>query len=144
MNKETVTQMISKDRAEWNLLASILDAHPAEVLHSPQSPPWTSRDVYAHLARWLNNSNKDMESYCSGGDISPHFDNIDELNSRWQKEDSVLSLAEARTRALEAFSNRLAIIASIPMNRWDEKLERIASYDGAEHLVGHRKFICVT
>jgi len=55
-----------------------------------------------------------------------------------------MSLDEARNRAYEVFNRRLAIIASIPRDRWDEVLEKIASYDGAEHLAAHRKFICVT
>ena len=142
MSEEAIAQMLSKDRAEWNLLTSMLDAHPTEVLHEPESPPWTSRDVYAHLARWLNISNKHMEAYRSGGD-SPHFDNIDKVNAKWQEEDSILSLDEARIRAFEAFNQRLAIIASMPMDKWDNTLERIAKYDGAAHLAAHRKYICV-
>ena len=84
-----------------------------------------------------------MESYCSGGNIS-HLDNIDEVNAKWQREDCILSLVEARNKAIGAFEKRLSIIESIPMGKWDKILERIASYDGAEHLAGHRKYICVT
>jgi hypothetical protein len=141
MNKKMVTQMIAKDRVEWGLLTVILDAHSTEVLHAPPSPPWTSRDIYAHLARWLNNSNKDMEAYCSGGPLSPAVDNFEEVNSRWQKEDSSMSLAEARKKASEAFNKRLNILESIPLNKWDKKLERIANYDGSEHLAAHRGYI---
>src|SRR3972149_4319178 len=132
MDKETVAQMISQDRTEWSLLTAVLDAHPDEILHESQAPPWTSRDVYAHLARWLVQSNKDMEAYCAGRGVSPPVGDADEVNSRWQQEDSILSLTEARKRACEAFDRRLAIIASIPIDRWDKELERIAPYDGAE------------
>jgi len=121
MDKETVAQMISQDRTEWSLLTAVLDAHPDEILHESQAPPWTSRDVYAHLARWLVQSNKDMEAYCAGRGVSPPVGDADEVNSR-----------------------RLAIIASIPIDRWDKELERIAHYDGAEHLAAHRRYISVT
>jgi len=143
VDQAAVTQMLSRDRAEWNLLVAILDAHPDEVLHKPESPPWTSRDIYAHLARWLNHSNKDMETYCAGGSDSPPIDNADEINYWWQQEDSELSLAEARERAFEAFEKRLQIIASIQPDQWDKELERIARYDGSEHLSAHRGYICV-
>jgi hypothetical protein len=133
MDRQAIMQMIANDRVEWSLLSSILDAHPTVILHEPKSPPWTARDVYAHLARWLNNSNRDLESYRCGGDISPHIDNVDEVNARWQIEDSLMSLADARNKAFEAFDRRLSIVESIPANRWDKTLERIASYDGAEH-----------
>jgi hypothetical protein len=82
-----------------------------------------------------------MDAYCSGGELSPPVENFEELNSRWQKEDSFLNLTEARKRACEAFEKRIHTIESIPMNKWDTELERIASYDGFNHLAAHRGYI---
>ena len=141
MNKEQVAKMLSDDRAEWDRLVVLLDAHPNVVVHGPPSPPWMSRDVYAHLARWLDYSNHDMESYLAGRPVSAAIDDIEGINARWQKEDSGLSLTEACLRAHRAFANRLALVASIPLDRWDKELERIASYDGSSHLSLHRGYI---
>ena len=141
VDRNQVEQMLSKDDAEWNLLAAILDAHPQEILHSPPSPPWTSRDVYAHLARWLDHSNEDLVAYCAGRPVSPPIADFEGVNSKWQKEDSNLSLATAKLKACASFDKRRAIIDSIPLDRWDDRLERIARYDGSDHLALHRRYV---
>ena len=53
----------------------------------------------------------------------------------------MMSLEEAGKRASEAFQQRLQIIQSIPLARWDEELEKIAHWDGAEHFMAHRSYI---
>lgn len=58
--------MLITDRIVWDKLASVLDAHPGESLHVPASPPWNSRDVYAHFDRWLNRSNAHIQAFCAG------------------------------------------------------------------------------
>jgi hypothetical protein len=141
MNMEMITEMSRKDCLEWELLTAVLDTHPEESLHGPNSPSWVSRDVYAHLARWINYSNRDMEAYCAGRSISPPIKNAEGLNSRWQQEDSWMTLPEARKRAHDAFAQRLHIIQSIPLNQWDKELGRIVHYDGAEHFAAHRSYI---
>jgi Flavin reductase like domain len=45
-------EMLREDRAEWDALVVLLDAHPRQALHRGTSV-WTSRDIYAHLARWI-------------------------------------------------------------------------------------------
>ena len=62
--------------------------------------------------------------------VSAPIADIEGVNSRWQEEDSRLSLAEARLKAHRAFARRLTIIASILLERWDKELEKIARYDG--------------
>ena len=84
-----------------------------------------------------------MEAFCSGGELSPPVDNFEEVNSKWQKEDSFLSLAESRKKAWEAFDKRMRIIESIPTNKWGKELERITNYDGFKHLAAHRGYIRV-
>ena len=136
-----ITKMLQDDRREWELLTSLLDAHPDEVLHESGFPPWVSRDVYAHLARWINYSNREMVAYCAGNKPSPPANNVEEMNLRWQREDSWMSLGEARKCAQEAFSERIRLIRSIPLDRWDKELEKTSLFDGAKHFILHRKYI---
>jgi hypothetical protein len=65
----------------------------------------------------------------------------DEINARWQEEDSGLSLKEARQRAHQAFERRLRAVQSVPSDRWDPTLESIARADGAEHYAAHRTYV---
>jgi hypothetical protein len=140
-----VTNMLRDDRAAWDELVAILEAHPREVLHDPASVwRWTSRDVYAHLARWLTRSMDELEVALAGGPPLPPLQGTeDEINMRWQREDSGLSLDEARERAQAAFGRRLRLVQSVPGEAWNAALERIARYDGAEHYRAHRGYIVV-
>jgi len=144
MNTEEVQVMLCIDRIIWDKLVSVLDAHPEESLHDPASPRWTSRDVYAHITRWLNHSNEVIEAYCSGKKLPSLEGTAEEINSRWQREDSRMSLNDARERARKAFTRRLRSIEAIPVDLWDEELEKIARYDGATHYALHLNYIVVT
>ncbi len=137
-----VSSMLRDDRAAWDELVAILEGRPREVLHDPASPwRWTSRDVYAHLARWLTRSMDELEAALAGARLPPLEGTEDEINRRWQREDSSLGLEEARARAQQAFDRRVRLVESVPDDRWDAALERIARYDGAEHYRAHRSFI---
>ena len=144
MDAEAVAAMLRKDRAEWEALTVVLDAHPEGSLHDPSSPLWTSRDVYAHLSRWIEHSTAALEARLAGRTLAQLEGTDDEINARWQQEDSGLSLGEALERARQAFARRLRAIEVVPIDRWDEMLEAIARADGAEHYAGHRSYISVT
>jgi hypothetical protein len=141
MNKEQVSEMLKKDRLEWEALIRILEAHSDESLHDPDTPAWNSRDVYAHLARWNEHSNKNIKAYCTGRSLTSHEGTDEEINARWKQEDSCLSLDEARQKAVKAFEQRMRIIRAIPESRWDEGLKKIVNYDGYEHYTAHRGYI---
>jgi hypothetical protein len=141
MNTGIIQAMLSIDRIGWDALVSLLDAYPEKSLHDPASPRWTSRDVYAHFARWLNHSNACIEAYCAGNELPSLEGTPEEMNTRWQREDRRMSLDDAREKALAAFTRRLDIIASIPVDKWDGELERIVRYDGATHYTMHLNYI---
>ncbi len=143
MDAEAVAAMLREDRAQWEALTAVLDAHPEGSLHDPTSPQWTSRDVYAHLARWIERSTSELEARLEGGTLQPLEGTDDEINARWQQEDSGLSLGEARKRAQQAFERRLRAIEGVPTGRWDETLKAVARADGADHYAGHRSYISV-
>lgn len=137
--------MLRDDQAAWEELVAVLESHPAEVLHAPGSSwQWTSRDVYAHMARWLTRSMDELEALLAGRGPLPRLQGTeDETNRRWQREDSGLSLEEARARARAAFQRRVHLIESVRPEAWTPALERIARYDGAEHYRAHRGYIVV-
>jgi hypothetical protein len=141
VNAETVTAMLQRDRREWDLLTKILDAHPEGNLHDLLSPPFSSRDVYAHLGRWIDHSNGHMGMYLREGKMSDEMANPYDINFRWQLEDTKLTLGEARKLAQDAFARRIELIKSVPLDRWDKTLEKIASYDGSKHLSAHRGYV---
>ena len=133
--------MLEGDRAEWAALAAVLDAHPDVALHDAESPSWTSRDVYAHFARWIEHSTGQLEAYLQGRKLSELEGADDEINARWQQEDERLILDKARAWANEAVEQRIQAIARVPVDRWDDALEQIARADGAEHIRGHRSYM---
>lgn len=143
MDSASVLNMLREDIAEWEKLVAVLEAHPEESLHDPSSPPWTSRDIYAHLARWMEHSTASLEARLAGRTTPPIKGTFDEINARWQQEDSGLSLAEAREKARLAFERRRYVIISVPDERWDEELERLAHIDGGTHFAEHRSYIII-
>ena len=143
MELDNVDSMLSADAREWDALVSILEAHPNESLHDRGHPVWTSRDVYAHLARWIDRSTTELESMLQGHRLPPIPGTDDEINESWQREDATLSLDEARNRAREAYNRRIDVIHSISQDRWTDELEALARADGGEHYAGHRGYIVV-
>ncbi|HEX9897321.1 MAG TPA: ClbS/DfsB family four-helix bundle protein [Dehalococcoidales bacterium] len=123
-------------------ISAILNALPTGTVHGSGATAWNSRDVYAHMARWLSHSSEYME--LAGTGKKPPFieeSQVDEINHRWQKEDSKLTLAEARTRAQEEFKRRVKIIKSMPPELWTEEMVKVVYLDGANHYHDHRKYI---
>jgi hypothetical protein len=144
MNTEEVKAMLRIDHIVWNALVCLLEKHPDANLHDSASPPWTSRDVYAHFARWLNHNNDCIEAYCAGREPPGLEASPLEMNDRWQNEDSGMSLAEAREKAANAFKHRMEIIETLPPDKWDEELEKLVRYDGASHYAMHINYIVLT
>lgn len=141
MTGEDIAAMLQEDRAEWDALIAALEARPDESLHDPENPAWTSRDVYSHFARWINHSIDHLEAQLTGRLLPRPEGTDDEINARWHREDSHLTLDEARRRAQQAFDRRSAAIGAVPAERWDQPLLTIARADGAEHMAAHRRYI---
>jgi len=146
MDLEALRAMLHEDRAEWQALVAALDAHPDGPLHDPESPTWTARDVYAHLARWINHSTDDLESWLASRTIPKTLEGDDDtINARWQAEDSHFTLEEARARAQQAFERRIRAIEAAPADRWDDPiLDAIAHADDATHYRKHRSYIAIS
>ena len=76
-----------------------------------------------------------------GRPLPPFPGTDDEINARWQAEDSHLSLEQARERAKQAFDQRRRAIESVPADHWNDTREAIARGDGGEHYAAHRRYI---
>lgn len=134
--------MLAEDRSEWQRLSGILDAHPTQPVHAAGAA-WTSRDIYAHLARWMERSMSDLQARLEGHPLAPLPGTDDEINARWQDEDSRLTFQQARQWAWRAFEQRIRTIEAVPMDRWSRELLAVASADGGEHYRSHREWIAV-
>ena len=143
MDAVAIAEMLRKDRHEWRKLATMLEAHPDEPLHDPNSPTWTSRDIYAHLARWMERTTEQLKAELAGQPLPPIPGTDDEINARWQAEDSHLSLEQAREWAQQAFDHRIRAIESVPGDQWNDTREAIARGDGDEHYAAHLSYILV-
>jgi hypothetical protein len=143
MDAREIEAMFQEDQSQWDRLVAMLEAHPEESLHPPDSPTWTSRDVYSHLARWMKLSTAQLEARLAGTPAPMAEGTDDEINARWQQKDSRLSLAEARAWAQRAFEERIQAIRAVPSDRWDPRLEATARGDGAEHYASHREYVTV-
>lgn len=141
MDPTALTDMLDRDRAEWQALADILESRSADSMHGADDPDWNARDVYTHLARWINHSTDDLEATLAGKGVPRPAGTDDEINARWRAEDAALSLDQARDFAQRAFDRRLAAIQSIAPNRWNAMLDAIAHADGWEHIAAHRNYI---
>jgi hypothetical protein len=141
MNAEQTRAYLTIELTMWNELACLLEQHPGVNLHAKGPAPWNSRDVYAHLARWLNRSNMHIEAYCRGTKLPDLPFSPEEMNDIWQQEDNRLTLAQARTKAGVALASRMAVIESIPPDKWDAELMKLVSFDGATHYAMHLNYI---
>ena len=147
MDAQDVAAMTDEDRAEWEALVLLLEAHPNKVLHDPESPGWTARDVYTHLARMMETTTNVMEAKLAGHQIPDWGDGDDEAenkaNAEIQRTYSHMGLDDARTWAEEQFERRIRVIESIPADASDHQMERLMRADGAHHYRAHRSFIAV-
>ncbi len=136
-----IVEMLRENHAEWAALVAALDADPAR---GTGDPSWTSRDVYAHLAYWMERSTALLDATLAGGSVPDPEGTVDEINARVREEYRDLSLEEARSWAHDAFERRLRAIEAVPAGRWDDRLGRIARLDGADHLRSHRQNLTAT
>src|SRR3990170_1772385 len=118
MDTTSAQAMLREDRAEWEALCAALDAHPDGPLHDPESPEWTARDVYTHLARMMEITTNLLEAKLAGHSI-PSFEGGDDeaenkVNAEIQRQYSHMTLAEAREWAQREFERRIQAIESVP------------------------------
>ncbi len=141
VNHAAIERMLADDDEAWADLTKVLDAHPDVNLHEPGSKPWNSRDVYAHLARWMEYSTGALQAAVAGHP-APELDGTpDEMNEQWHAKDVSLSLEEARQWAQHAYEERKRAIRNLPLSKWGGEVEKYARFDGAQHIGHHLGYI---
>lgn len=140
---ERVRAIIDEDWQDWRKLVTVLDAHAHERLHDPESPEWTARDVYTHLAHMMEWTARAIETAAADQPRMQPASGMseDEWNAELKRRYEHVSLEESKARAQAAFEHRIHAIESVPDDRWDEELFEIASHDGADHFRGHLSYI---
>jgi 6-pyruvoyltetrahydropterin/6-carboxytetrahydropterin synthase len=141
VNHAAIEQMLALDDEAWTNLTGVLDAHPDVNLHAPGSPPRNSRDVYAHLARWMEYSTAALKAVLAGKPAPELEGTPDETNDRWHAKDVALSLDEARQWAAHAYEERRRAIRAVPLARWGGEVEKYARFDGAQHIGHHLGYL---
>ena len=143
MDATTIQAMIAEDREEWAKLVAMLDAHPEGPLHDPESPEWTARDVYTHIARLREGSARHKQDKVDGKQVKDMYAGADEneVNACVQQKYGNMTFDEARAWARKAFDGLIAAIEAVPLDEWDGELESYARADGADHYRGHRSYI---
>ena len=130
--------MMADEDRWWNAIEAALDAHPGSRFHL-EGDPWDARDVWAHLARWLDRAVDVCEARLEGR-IPERIDDFDVQNAAWQREDSVLSLDEAKSRAMEARRRLLEFVDATPTERWDAPMSGSIASNSAYHYLEHLRF----
>ena len=130
MNQKAIETLLQEDEKAWRELCTVLDAHPDVNLHNPASKPWNSRDVYAHMARWLEYNAAKVKAVTENKPIPIIGESVEEVNNRWEEEDASLSLEEARRRAQNAYKIRKNVLKSIPSSAWSIEVIELAHIDG--------------
>jgi hypothetical protein len=123
-------RMLAEGDAVWARLCHALDARPDQSLHAAPAPEWTSRDVYAHLARWQANTVHVVGELRAGRPAPTIEGDDDTINARWAAEDAGLTVAEARTRCLESRGALREALLQLSAEEWD-RFGRLCAEDVA-------------
>ena len=136
-------RLLAEGVEAWARLRARLDADADRgSLHDPGSPAWTSREVYAHFARYQSHSLENLHRRLAGQEPLPR-DGLDDdpRNERWAAIDRALTLDEAREWCLATTEAlRRAALALTP-ERWAEFGTRYADDVLAAHYVAHLEYI---
>lgn len=134
--------MFTHESAGWERLTGVLDATPEGRLHlGDGGVEWESRDVYAHLERWMAVQFPRVEAYLETGEVPELEAPTDELNARWTPEDRALSFEEARRRAFLTRDRFVRRMREVPVAKWNARLVSLCAGNSAGHYAEHLEWI---
>jgi hypothetical protein len=102
----------------WDGLRIALDARMSE----PVGPAtdWTGHDIYAHFARWQEQSIKDLGTVLSGKIPQSPKEDEDTLNQRWRSVDRDLPDRVVVRRCLESRATLRAMLVGLDDGQWQQ------------------------
>jgi hypothetical protein len=136
-------RLLAEGAEAWARLRARLDADAERgSLHDPDSPAWTSREVYAHFARYQSHSLENLHRRVAGNEPLPS-DGLDDdtRNERWAETDRGLTLEEARDWCLATTEALRQAAFALTPERWAEFGTWVADDVLPTHYLAHLEYI---
>lgn len=129
--------------AAWERLHALLDEGADRPnLHRPDGTPWSSREVYAHFARYQSSNAAQLHRLLAGVQpLPPSGVDENEQNERWAAEDRALTLEEARAWCDATTRLVSALAMSMPPELWARYGRWYADDVLAPHYESHIRYI---
>lgn len=136
------------DRAWAELVAALDTAAPSRPLHDPDSPDWTSRDVYTHFVRMHEASARAIRSEMQGQsvdwepeDTAQRIAKMERRNDARVESDRQHSLEQARRLAHESREVYRDLICSLTTEQWRAFGRKHSDDLLGGHYRGHLRYI---
>lgn len=127
-------RMLREGDALWQRLRAQLEAR---IDYPIGADGWTGKDVYAHFARWQQNTIEAVNKLLAGERPAQPDEDEDTLNNRWASEDRTLSVEQARTRCIETRDELRGLLAGLDAQQW-QRWGKLCSPDvNGEHYQHH-------
>jgi len=136
-------RLLAEGAEVWERLRARLDADAHRgSLHESDSPAWTSREVYAHFARYQSHSLENLHRRLASNDPLPS-DGLDDdaRNERWAESDRALTLEQARDWCLATTEALRGAVLALTPERWAEFGTLVADDVLAPHYQAHLEYI---
>jgi len=121
--------------AEWERLRAALDARMNEPLGP--ATDWTGHDVYAHFARWQEQTIRDLRTVLAGHAPEPPKEDEDTLNRRWRATDRDLPDHVVVRRCLESRARLREMLMALDERQWADFGHLFAPDINGEHYEHH-------
>jgi hypothetical protein len=148
MDAELESQLAVGDRA-WAALCAVLDAsEPDRPLHDPDSPDWTSRDIYTHFIRMHEGSANAIRSELArqavdweAEDTPQRIQAMERRNDARVEKDRRYSFDDAQARAQAARDAYRELICSLTVDQWRAFGRKHSDDLLGGHYEGHLRYI---
>lgn len=136
-------RVLAEGAEAWTRLRALLEEHAdRDNLHDPAGTPWSSREIYAHFARYQSSNIRHMQRLLASGDLWPSSgEDENVINERWAAEDRALTLEEARAWCEATTEQARAVAMSLPPEVWAEWGRWVADDVLAPHYLSHIRYI---
>ncbi len=152
MNKQELLQTLETTHGEF--LQAINQFSDADMTTRHIVAEWTPKDVLAHVTRWEDICSGYLSQLAAGEPIPPLGGTTNEMNTRWNAEDSQLTLEQVWENSDQSALRVRAMVESLEDDWLDRKmrgpwpeiteelpLSRIIAIDTWDHYQQHIKDI---